>query len=26
VDPGDAAQQLAKATDGVVVDVDGDLF
>jgi hypothetical protein len=26
VDPGDAAQSLARATDGVVVDVDGDLF
>lgn len=26
VDPGEPAQQLAKATDGVVVDVDGDLF
>ena len=27
VDPGDAAQQLAKATDGVVFDIkDADLF
>ena len=26
VDPGDAAQQLARATDGVVVDVSDDMF
>ncbi len=26
VDPGDAAQKLAAATDGVVVDVSDDMF
>ena len=26
VDPGDAAQQLARATDGAVIDVSDDMF